>query len=198
MWIIISFASQILICFSKIFLLTTLLPKKKRTQKSRLELLKISLAINWIVLYALLYLYWILLPHSNGNKKSSGANRQWFSIIGRIIHRLLRFLWLLCALGRLKIRLQEIWGLFLHDNILCDFFRNGIYSTDKPTEYKGLCHMKLKLSQVIMTFSFPSTFMPELGYLKMRTEKKLSNQEKPWKGWKLKTGKIIRIGVFSF
>lgn len=49
-----------------------------------------------------------------------------------------------------------------------------LHGTDKPTEDKSLCHRKLifDILQVILTFSFSSTCMSELGYLKMRTEKK--------------------------
>lgn len=88
-------------CFSNSLqelLLTTLL-HKNRAQKVGWNFILTSLAINYIILYTLLYLLWILLPYSYGNKISSGTNRQWFSIIGRIIQRLLRFLWRLYSLG---------------------------------------------------------------------------------------------------
>ena len=70
----------------------------------------------------------------------------------------------------------------MHDGIPRDLCRNGIYGTYKPTKDKGSCHRKLKLLQVILTFHFPSTFMPELGYLKMRIEEKLSTNKNHEKG----------------
>lgn len=63
--------------------------------------------------------------------------------------------------------------------------------TDKPTEDKGLCHRKLifDILQVILTFSFSSTCMSELGYLKMRTEKKMFKPSNAMKKMKIKERK---------
>ena len=67
----------------------------------------------------------------------------------------------------------------MQDGISRELCTNGIYGTDKPTKDKGSCHRKLQLLQVILTFHFPLIFRPELGHLKMGTEEKLSNQQKP-------------------
>lgn len=139
--------------------LITTLPHKNRThKKNRLEFFlykKTSLAINGIILYTLLYHHWVLLPHSYGSKKKSpGANRR-FSIVGRIIHRLLRFLWLLCTPGnvwRLDYKKYEVYIckivlLMTTSGMMC-------IALISLLRIKVYVNRKLKLSQVILTFSF--------------------------------------------
>lgn len=173
MWIIISFAHQIL---CKNHSATTFPHKKNRAHKrSRLEIFNkpnySELCCTLSLIITEFYYHTVM-----ETKKSPGVNRQWFSIIGRIIHRLLRFLWLLCTPGnvwRLDYKKYEV--CILHDSTPRDIFRNDVYGTDKPTEDKGLSHRKLKLSLVILTL-FSSTLMTWLGYFKTRIENHQTNK----------------------